>query len=111
MIVLARSGNDVPTVIQEMDRVYGSDSFGIVSPAAIIQAQKHTQVGGASFTLEVGFIAMLVSSSPAAIIQAQKHTQVGGASFTLEVGFIAIRLQAWFCKCHWRCYDSLHICK
>ena len=34
MIVLARSGNDVPTVIQEMNRLYGSDSFGIVSPAA-----------------------------------------------------------------------------
>jgi putative ABC transport system permease protein len=62
MIVLARSGKDVPTVIQEMYRVYGSDSFGIVSPAAIIQAQKHTQAGGASFTLEVGFIAMLVSA-------------------------------------------------
>jgi putative ABC transport system permease protein len=62
MIVLARSGNDVRTVIQEMNRVYGSDSFGIVSPAAIIQAQKHTQAGGASFTLEVGFIAMLVSA-------------------------------------------------
>jgi putative ABC transport system permease protein len=62
MIVFARSGSDVPTVIQEMDRVYGSDSFGIVSPAAIIQAQKHTQAGGASFTLEVGFIAMLVSA-------------------------------------------------
>jgi len=45
-----------------MDRVYGSDSFGIVSPAAIIQAQKHTQAGGTSFTLEVGFIAMLVSA-------------------------------------------------
>ena len=28
MFVFARSGNDVPTVIQEMDRVYGSDSFG-----------------------------------------------------------------------------------
>ena len=50
------------TVIQEMNRVYGSDSFGIVSPAAIIQAQKHTPAGGASFTLEVGFIAMLVSA-------------------------------------------------
>src|SRR5215813_869633 len=62
MIVLARSGSDVRTVIQEMNRVYGSDSFGIVSPAAIIQAQKHTQAGGASFTLEVGFIAMLVSA-------------------------------------------------
>ncbi|MGB6593946.1 MAG: ABC transporter permease [Candidatus Nitrosopolaris sp.] len=62
MIVLARSGNDVPTVIQEMNRVYGSYSFGIVSPAAIMQAQKHTQAGGASFTLEVGFIAMLVSA-------------------------------------------------
>ncbi|MGA9152105.1 MAG: ABC transporter permease, partial [Candidatus Nitrosopolaris sp.] len=62
MIVLARSGNDVPTVIQEMNRVYGSDSFGIVSPAALMQAQKHTQAGGASFTLEVGFIAMLVSA-------------------------------------------------
>jgi len=45
-----------------MDRVYGSDRFGFVSPAAIIQAQKHTQAGGASFTLEVGFIAMLVSA-------------------------------------------------
>ena len=62
MIVFAKSGNDVHTVIQEMNRVYGSDSFGIVSPAAIIQAQKHTQAGGASFTLEVGFIAMLVSA-------------------------------------------------
>jgi putative ABC transport system permease protein len=62
LFVFARSGNDVPTVIQEMDRVYGSDSFGIVSPAAIMQAQKHTQAGGASFTLEVGFIAMLVSA-------------------------------------------------
>jgi putative ABC transport system permease protein len=62
MIVLARSGNDVRTVIQVMNRVYGRDSFGIVSPAAIIQAQKHTQAGGASFTLEVGFIAMLVSA-------------------------------------------------
>jgi putative ABC transport system permease protein len=62
MFVFARSGNDVPTVIQEMYRVYGSDSFGIVSPAAIMQAQKHTQAGGASFTLEVGFIAMLVSA-------------------------------------------------
>jgi len=48
MFVFARSGNDVPTIIQEMDRVYGSDSFGIVSPAAIMQAQKHTQAGGAS---------------------------------------------------------------
>jgi putative ABC transport system permease protein len=62
MFVFARSGNDVPTVIQEMNRVYGSDSFGFVSPAAIMQAQKHTQAGGASFTLEVGFIAMLVSA-------------------------------------------------
>jgi putative ABC transport system permease protein len=62
MIVLARSGSDVPTVIQEMNRVYGKDSFGIVSPAAIMQAQKHTQAGGASFTLEVGFIAKLVSA-------------------------------------------------
>jgi len=62
LFVFARSGNYVPTVIQEMDRVYGSDSFGIVSPAAIMQAQKHTQAGGASFTLEVGFIAMLVSA-------------------------------------------------
>jgi hypothetical protein len=48
MFVFARSGNDVPTIIQEMDRVYGSDSFGIVSPAAIMQAQKHTKAGGAS---------------------------------------------------------------
>jgi DNA-binding transcriptional ArsR family regulator len=62
MIVLARSGKDVPNVIQEMNRVYGKDSFGIVAPAAIMQAQKHTQAGGASFTLEVGFIAMLVSA-------------------------------------------------
>jgi len=42
MFLFVRSGNDVPTVIQEMDRVYGSDSFGFVSPAAIMQAQKHT---------------------------------------------------------------------
>jgi len=45
-----------------MNRLYGSYSFGIVSPTAIMQAQKHTQAGGASFTLEVGFIAMLVSA-------------------------------------------------
>ena len=29
MIVFARSGNDVPTVIQEMNRLYGNDSLGI----------------------------------------------------------------------------------
>jgi hypothetical protein len=51
MVVLAHSGKGVLTVIQEMNRIYGSDSFGIVSPAAIIRAQKHTQAGGASFTL------------------------------------------------------------
>ena len=43
MIVFARSGNDVPTVIQEMNKVYSSDSFGFVSPAAIIQAYHQLQ--------------------------------------------------------------------
>ena len=57
MVVLATSGNDVPTVIQEMDRLYGNDSFGIVAPAAIMQAQQHMNAGSSSFTMEVGYIA------------------------------------------------------
>jgi putative ABC transport system permease protein len=59
MIVLARSGSDVYTVIQEMDRLYGKDSFGIVSPAAIVTAQQHTQSGSSSLALDVGYIALL----------------------------------------------------
>ena len=41
MVVLAHSGNDVPTVIQEMDRLYGNDSFGIVAPE---QSCKHSSI-------------------------------------------------------------------
>jgi putative ABC transport system permease protein len=59
LIVMSRSGNDVKTVIQEMDRLYGSYSFGIVSPSAIVQTEKGTQQGSASLALDVGFIAML----------------------------------------------------
>jgi len=60
MVVLARPGN-VTTVVQEMTTLYGRTSFGIVSPAAIMQAQQHTQAGSASFTLEIGYIALLAS--------------------------------------------------
>jgi putative ABC transport system permease protein len=59
MIVLARSADYVNTVVQEMDRLYGSDSFGIVSPAAIVEAQQHTQSGSSSLALDVGYIALL----------------------------------------------------
>jgi putative ABC transport system permease protein len=59
MIIMARSGNDVNTVIQELDRLYGSYSFGIVSPAAIVQAQQHTDIGSSSLAQDVGFIALL----------------------------------------------------
>jgi putative ABC transport system permease protein len=59
MIILARSANYVNTVVQEMDRLYGSDSFGIVSPAAIVEAQQHTQSGSSSLALDVGYIALL----------------------------------------------------
>ena len=59
MIVLARSSSYVDTVVQELDRLYGSDSFGIVSPAAIVEAQQHTQSGSSSLALDVGFIALL----------------------------------------------------
>ena len=59
MIVLARYADYVNTVIQEMDRLYGSNSFGIVSPAAIVEAQKHTQSGSSSLALDVGYIASL----------------------------------------------------
>jgi putative ABC transport system permease protein len=59
LIIMARSGNDVNTVIQEMDRLYGSYSFGIVSPAAIVQAQQHTDSGSSSLAQDVGFIALL----------------------------------------------------
>jgi hypothetical protein len=62
MVVLASSGNYVPSVVQETYRQYGSNSFGIVAPAAVMLAQKHTQSGNSSFTLEVGFLAMLVSA-------------------------------------------------
>ena len=59
MIVLARSADYVNTVTQEMDRLCGSNSFGIVSPAAIVEAQKHTQSGSSSLALDVGYIALL----------------------------------------------------
>jgi putative ABC transport system permease protein len=59
MVVLANSGNDVSTVVQEMTRLYGSYSFGIITPAAIMQAQQHTQSGSSSLASDVGFIAML----------------------------------------------------
>ncbi|MGA8083776.1 MAG: hypothetical protein WB988_18135 [Candidatus Nitrosopolaris sp.] len=62
MIVFARYGSDVSVVVQEITRLYGSDNLGIVTPAAIMQAQHHTQSGSSSFTLEIGFIAMLVSA-------------------------------------------------
>ncbi|MFY9871358.1 MAG: ABC transporter permease, partial [Candidatus Nitrosopolaris sp.] len=62
MIVLARSGSDVSTVVHEMTRLYGSDSFGIVSPAAIMEAQQHLNGGSSSFTLEVGYIALLAGA-------------------------------------------------
>jgi putative ABC transport system permease protein len=42
-----------------MYRLYGKDSFGIVIPAAVMQAQKHMNGGSNSFTLEVGYIALL----------------------------------------------------
>ena len=59
LIIMARSGNDVNTVIQEMDRLYGSYSFGIVSPAAIVEAQQHTDSGSSSLAQDVGYIALL----------------------------------------------------
>jgi len=34
MIVFARSGNDVPTVIEEMNKLYGNDSLGIEAQMA-----------------------------------------------------------------------------
>jgi putative ABC transport system permease protein len=59
LIIMARSGNDVNTVIQEMDRLYGNYSFGIISPAAIVEAQQHTDSGSSSLAQDVGFIALL----------------------------------------------------
>ncbi|MGA9149082.1 MAG: ABC transporter permease, partial [Candidatus Nitrosopolaris sp.] len=92
MIVLARSGNDVPTVIQEMNRVYGKDSFGIVAPAAIMKAQQHPQSGSSSFTLEVGFIALLASGIGVATTL---YTSVNER--TKEIGTMkAIGAKPWF---------------
>lgn len=59
VIVLAGSADYVNTVVQEMDRLYGDYSFGIVSPAAIVEAQQHTQSGSSSLALDVGYIALL----------------------------------------------------
>jgi putative ABC transport system permease protein len=59
MVVLTTSGSYVNAVVQEMYRLYGKDSFGIVIPAAVMQAQKHMNGGSNSFTLEVGYIALL----------------------------------------------------
>src|SRR5215467_13285944 len=47
---------------KEMDRLYGNDSFGIVAPAAIMQAQQHMNSGSSSFTIEVGYIALLAGA-------------------------------------------------
>ncbi len=61
LVVFARTGGDVATVAHEMTSLFGNMSFGITTPAAIIQAQKHTQAGSASFTLEIGYIALMAS--------------------------------------------------
>jgi putative ABC transport system permease protein len=61
MIVATTSGY-VSTVVQELYSLYGKDSFGIVIPAAIMDAQKHMNGGSNSFTLEVGYIALLAGA-------------------------------------------------
>ncbi len=62
MVVLTTSGSYVNTVVQDLYRLYGKDSFGIVIPAAVMQAQKHMNGGSNSFTLEVGYIALLAGA-------------------------------------------------
>jgi putative ABC transport system permease protein len=62
LIVMADQGRDVNTVIQEIDRLYGKDSFGIDAPSAIMEAQKNMNGGSISFTLEVGYIALLAGA-------------------------------------------------
>jgi putative ABC transport system permease protein len=62
MVVLATSGSYVNAVVQEMYGLYGKDSFGIVIPAAVMQAQKQMNGGSSSFTLEVGYIALLAGA-------------------------------------------------
>jgi putative ABC transport system permease protein len=59
MVVLADSGSDVSTVVQELSRLAGGENLGIVTPAAIVQAQQGTQSGSTSLALVVGFIALL----------------------------------------------------
>jgi putative ABC transport system permease protein len=62
MIVATTSGRYVNAVVQELYSLYGKDSFGIVIPAAIMQAQKGMNGGSNSFTLEVGYIALLAGA-------------------------------------------------
>ena len=92
MVVLATSGNDVPTIIQEMDRLFGNDSSGIVPPAAIMQAQQQMNAGSSSFTLEVGYIALLAGAIG---VVTTLWTSVNER--TREIGTIkAIGAKPWF---------------
>jgi putative ABC transport system permease protein len=63
MVVLTQMpGSYVFTVVQELYRLYGKDSFGIVIPRAIMEAQKNMNGGSNSFTLDVGYIALLAGA-------------------------------------------------
>jgi putative ABC transport system permease protein len=62
MVVLTLSGSYVYPVVHELYGLYGKDSFGIVIPKAIMEAQKGMNGGSISFTLEVGYIALLAGA-------------------------------------------------
>jgi putative ABC transport system permease protein len=62
MVVLTTSGRYVNTVVQELHRLYDKDSYSLVIPRAIMEAQKNMNSGSDSFTLDVGYIALLAGA-------------------------------------------------
>jgi putative ABC transport system permease protein len=62
MVVLTTYGRYVNTAVQELYSLYGKDSFQAVVPRAIMEAQKNINGGSDSFTLEVGYIALLAGA-------------------------------------------------
>jgi putative ABC transport system permease protein len=60
--VAAISGDYVNAVQQEISSLYGNNNIGVITPKAILAARQQFQSGNSSFTLEIGFIALLVGA-------------------------------------------------
>jgi len=62
MAVLARSGDFVNTVQQEITNLYGSNNIGVTTPKAILKTIQGFQGGSSAFQTGIAFITLLVGA-------------------------------------------------